>query len=490
MVSEQNRPDSLIRSDPERMRQRSALFGMWLLPVLLLGFVALAAVLFRDRLRPAIPVRIGVVVLLPMPEGKHAEGDASRPAGSHSALGAMLFQTSGWIEPDPALIRVSAKTDGFVQAVHVLEGESVRAGQLLATLDPADARLNLARSEKGLQEAEQALVAHRASVLAAEATVRRVQAERAAAKARAEEAEDRYTRFVRSEEGDTSTLMWISVDEINQAQRERDVTRAELEAAEAMIDEARAGFDGAREGTAALDAAVGSARAARDQAALALERTRIVAPMSGVVQRRFAAPGMKRIAAMGDLDSSTIVQLYDPERLQVRVDVPLAEVGRVAIGQLVRVFVAMFPDRVFTARVTRITGEADIQRNTLEVKAAIEEPDARLRPEMLCRLEFVESGDAATGGPGSAASAGRAEVLRRWAPDAALGAVKDDRAMVWVADPLTSRATPRDVHLGSARREGFRLVLEGLREGERVILDAPPTLKPEVRVRPLSEESE
>jgi len=174
----------------------------------------------------------------------------------------------------------------------------------------------------------------------------------------------------------------------------------------------------------------------------------------------------------------------------VRVDVPLAEVGRVTTGQLVRVFVAMFPDRVFEARVTRITGEADLQRNTLEVKAAIEKPDARFRPEMLCRVEFVESALAAAGGPGSAASAGRAEVLRRWAPDAALGAVKDDRATAWVADPLTYRATPRDVHLGAARRGRFRLVLEGLREGERVILNAPPALKPGNRVRPLSEESE
>jgi len=489
-MSEQHDLDSLIRSNPERVRHRSALFGMWLLPVLLLGFLALGALLFRDRLRPAIPVRIGVVLLLPMPEGEHAEGDASKPVGSDSAMGAMLFQTSGWIEPDPALIRVSAKTDGFVEAVHVSEGQSVCAGQLLATLDPADARLNLARAEQGLQEAEQTLVAHRASVLAAEATVRRVQAERVAAKARAGESEDRHTRFVRSAGGDTSKLMWISVDEINQAQRERDVTRAEFEAAEATIDEARARFESARGRTAALDAAVGRARAARDQAALALERTRIVAPMSGVVQRRFAAPGMKRIAAMGDLDSSTIVQLYDPERLQVRVDVPLAEVGRVTTGQLVRVFVAMFPDRVFEARVTRITGEADLQRNTLEVKAAIEKPDARFRPEMLCRVEFVESAPAAAGGPGSAASAGRAVVLRRWAPDAALGAVKDDRATAWVADPLTYRATPRDVHLGAARRGRFRLVLEGLREGERVILNAPPALKPGNRVRPLSEESE
>ena len=41
---------------------------------------------------------------------------------------------------------------------------------------------------------------------------------------------------------------------------------------------------------------------------------------------------------------------------------------------------------------TRIVGEADLQRNTLQAKVRVEDPDHRLRPDMLCRAEFLASG--------------------------------------------------------------------------------------------------
>ena len=37
---------------------------------------------------------------------------------------------------------------------------------------------------------------------------------------------------------------------------------------------------------------------------------------------------------------------------------------------------------------TRILGEADLQRNTLQVKVSLLQPDPKLRPEMLCRAKF------------------------------------------------------------------------------------------------------
>ena len=59
---------------------------------------------------------------------------AAAPANS-TAVGAMLFQASGWIEPDPLPIKSTALVDGVVQEVHVLEGQLVKKGEIIATAE-------------------------------------------------------------------------------------------------------------------------------------------------------------------------------------------------------------------------------------------------------------------------------------------------------------------------------------------------------------------
>ena len=71
------------------------------------------------------------------------------------------------------------------------------------------------------------------------------------------------------------------------------------------------------------------------------------------------------------------MRLYDPKRLQVRVDVPLADAAKVRVGQQAKVVVGVLPDRTFDGEVTRVVHEADIQRNTLQVKVAHHRPRRR-----------------------------------------------------------------------------------------------------------------
>ena len=85
--------------------------------------------------------------------------------------------------------------------------------------------------------------------------------------------------------------------------------------------------------------------------------------------------------------SAVIVEIYDPEELQARIDVPLR-------GSIAADWTAgypdpdLLPDTKFTGEVTRIAGEADLQRNTLQAKVRLDEPDSRLRPAMLVRAAF------------------------------------------------------------------------------------------------------
>ncbi len=385
--------------------------GKWktalLSTALLLGMLAVLWLVFRDQLTVAIPVDVGTVILL--------EQEEAETQSATSGERELLFQSSGWLEPDPWPVNIAVLTDGFVEDVFVKEGEAVTSGQILAQLDPADATLAKRQAEAEVQRAA----------------------------AQLEEARDTWRRI--------------------RALAERDTTASERTVAEQAV--------------AAREAELSAARIRLETAQLALDRTVIRADRDGVVLRRFVEPGQKRRAAMDDPHSAVIVSLFDPQSLQVRVDVPLAEAGRLFVEQPARISTAMLPGSVFTGRVTRIVGQADIQRNTLQAKVAVDDPDPRLRPEVLCRVEFwsqsrdVAAGDEATG----------RHAL--WIPEAALQDEEATEQTVWVIDAMSQRAHKRAIRVSSTRSHGYRLLLDGLRANETVVVGDTVALEEGRRVR-------
>ena len=51
--------------------------------------------------------------------------------------------------------------------------------------------------------------------------------------------------------------------------------------------------------------------------------------------------------------------------------------------------VEILPDRIFRGEVTRITNQADLQKNTLQIKVRLIDPAIMLKPEMLTRVKFL-----------------------------------------------------------------------------------------------------
>ena len=202
----------------------------------------------------------------------------------------------------------------------------------------------------------------------------------------------------------------------------------------------------------------------RDTAQLAMDRTKITSPMDGIVLNLHVAPGKKRMLNMDDPDSAVIVSLYNPKKLQARVDVPLTEAAGIQVGQIVELTSDILPDTAFQGKVTRISGEADLQRNTLQAKVEISNPDPRLRPEMLVRGKFFAS---STGGTQQAASEPSSNRLALYIPENAIV----DHSYAWVVS-RTHTAERRTLKLSPQSRDGHRRVLDGVRSGEQVIL--PP----------------
>jgi hypothetical protein len=329
-----------------------------------------------------------------------------------------------------------------------------------------EARLRVRRAEAELAE-------HRAGIIRAQARVR-VEA------ARAEELRGELER-----RRGLVAAGGVSTGEIANIGLKLATQEHELEVAQAEVAQA--------------DAAAERVGVLRDEAALALDRMEVRSPAAGVVLNRLVGPGSRlsmagsNAGAGSDAMSGAVLRLYDPAKLQVRVDIPLAEAAKVGVGAVAAIVTEAMPGRSFSGRVTRVVHEANIQRNTVQVKVAIDDSDPILKPEMLTRVRFMAAADSAhtgTATPGWADAQGTAGM---WAPTSGLTATGDGVARAWVIDhrggAAGTVAEGREVRVLGEAEGGYTPVgpvegdgSRGLRPGDRVIIDAPAGLKAGTRV--------
>lgn len=411
----------------------------------------------RDALRPGLGVYVAAVV----PKASGVADDGAAPAGGDdsggAALGAVVVQAPGWIEPAPFAVNVPALAEGVVEQVLVLEGERVEAGQVIARLVSDDARLSLRAAEAAVAERASEVELSRTVLATAES---RVLVERSAAEALRDDVDRKRDLVARGA---------VPEGEFRQLEIRLGGLEATVATAERLVSEARAAVLRAE---AARDAAL----VARDEAALRLSRMEVRSPVGGIVLSRLVEPG-SRISMSADGDGAmmgVVLRVYDPSRLQARVDVPLADAAKVGVGTRAMVSTEALPGQEFSGEVVRVVHEANIQRNTVQFKVALEEPSPQLKPEMLARVRLHGAGGKRPGGEGAADRAGPGEVTLLVPGEAITAGPGGAGAQVWIVDtaggtPVARRAT---VTTASSGDEGYVAVTSGVRLTDRVILNA------------------
>ena len=434
-------------SSPTSMTPNKRVSLTWLLPLaLLLGFILILAFLFGSRLMPATQVQTAPVVTV-----RAAEGEQVTSGGGSQ----MLFQASGWVEPDPYTTYVPALINGIIDKLEVLEGQSVKKGQLLATLIDDEQKLTLQAVQKKYQSMEKTIDAHCMGIPIVEAQIAAAEKKIVAGMRLLDQERDNLKRL--------ESIGKNAVSEQSIVQARFSVARHEalLAQVETEVPELTAKIEQITAQKESMLASLSELKVEEAQAQLALDRTRITAPIDGVVLHLHAAPGKKRMLQMDDPTSSVIVELYDPEQPQARIDVPLTEAAGLGVGQKVEMVSDLLSNKVLHGVVTRISGQADLQRNTLQAKVAIENPDSRLRPDMLVRAKFYS---APSGNNAGVASAGS---LSLYVPESAM----EGDSQLWVVNS-SNLAELRTIELSQDHQDDHIRVLSGVKSGERVIL--PP----------------
>jgi HlyD family secretion protein len=490
-------------ADGRLVRRPRAVFSRYVVPATILsGFVAVLGWSLRDTLWPATAVTVVPVV-------------ASR--AEFVAADTPLFQAAGWIEPRPQPVVVTALAEGIVEQMLVVEGQRVEAGQVVARLIRRDAEIEVARAEADvrLRQAELAAalagqtaarslfeepIPRQAELAAAEAELTKTETELArlpalvrGAEARRSFAEQEVESKTKSRDtvpaimvqrakSDLETVL-ASLDEYRQQAlsldrqkvalvKRRDILQRQLDL---KVEETRQLADSQAK-VAAAEAQLQQARAALDAAQLKLERMEVRAAVSGRVLALSAKPGMRLMgidrAAL--TDASTVITMYDPASLQVRADVRLEDVPGVSVGQQVRIETPAHPQPL-QGQVLVATALTDIQKNTLQIKLAIDEPPAVLKPDMLVQVTFLAP-PRPSGGTGLSAS------LRVLAPRQVIEGTGSE-ATVWVADQAQATARRRRITVGATTSDDLVEITTGLNVGDRVIVSGRESLTDGARIR-------
>lgn len=468
------------------------------------ALLAVAAWSARESVLPATDVRVVPAVLKPV---EHATLAQQTNGGSTSE--SVVTQSAGWIEPDPYPTAISALIDGVVRDVLILDGQRVKAGEVVARLIDDDARLALRRATAELAsraadlsaaqrawdnptERRRAVDTSRAMLEQSRAELAKLDADVAAERAREEELADLVRRLEQSFAARASgESELVAVRFKLQAQRaQANATEAKRPVIEATIRqraaEAAAAEENAKlriEESRALDsakAAVMLAEAVVDEAKLRLSRMEIRSPQDGVIMSRLVEPGGKLMLGMDSAHSSYVARIYDPAKLQVRVDVPLGDANKVGVGSMAEISVEAIPGRTFRGVVTRMVHEADVTKNTIQFKVHIEAPDAALKPEMLARVKFMaRKGDSPT--------TKQAVTMSQlpFVPQNLVAGEGPD-ATVLVADRRNGIAQRRSVTLSDQRQGEWVAVIAGISAGDDLIAE-PRHLPNGARIRVVGE---
>jgi len=345
---------------------------------------------------------------------------------------------TGSVQPTTQ-VDVSSELSGALAEVAVDFNDRVEVGQVLARLDDSKLTDQILTAEAQLQAA-------RASLEQAEAAVR--------------EAEVTYASQ-------------------NELDKRGQSTRLKMIAVEVARDRALAVVDGAK-------AEVALAQARLSEARTELGKATIRSPISGVVLNRAAEPGQIVAASLNAPVLFTLAE--DLARMELRVDVDEADIGRVAVGNEATFTVDAFPGRSFPAVITTVRYAPETTDGVVTYKAilSVDNGEGLLRPGMTATATIAvtvvedtlrvpgaalrfEPPQVAQSGSGRGGNGLLGMIMPRRPSPAPKDTGGDDTPTVWVL--RGGVATEIEVQPGESDGKLTAIVSETLAEGDLVIVD-------------------
>jgi HlyD family secretion protein len=276
---------------------------------------------------------------------------------------------SGAVNP-VALVTVGTQVSGQISELLVDFNSEVKAGQLLARIDPETFEYRVRSAQADVDATRAAVLTAQANTLSAQTQVSRAQVD-------LDEARRDYDRkqslvekqFIAQSEADKArALVNTSVEAVKAVQAQVGVAQAQVASAQANV--------------AQREAALAQAR-------IDLARTRITSPVNGIVIKRAIENGQTVAASLQAPELFVIAKnLRD---MQVDAAIDESDVGRLKLGQKATFTVDAFPGQTFEGDIRQVRKAATNVANVVTYVAVVgfNNADGRLLPGMTANVRVV-----------------------------------------------------------------------------------------------------
>lgn len=328
-------------------------------------------------------------------------------------------------------IVMKAEVSGMIKKLNVEESKHVKKGDLLVELDDEELRLNLERTEaERLRVLSEYLVEKRfADQGELSPTVDAEKVQKSRDKYEIARKLYRAGQISRVEYGEASKEYEMVLIESGEMKEEILAATKNLTQREIGVKEAK----------------------------LNLEKTKIRAPFSGIVFDIQVSP-QEHVTVGNEL--FTLVNI---DKIQVQARVLESEIGKMQVGREVDLKFSAYPGKVFKGKVKAISPIVNPEDRTCKVTIEVANPEEEIKPGMHTDVEI-------------AADIYTDRLLVR--QDAVL--VRTGRKLVFVVEEGIAKWRYIEVGL---ENENYVEILDGVKEGEVVIIEGHFTLAHDARVR-------
>ncbi len=276
---------------------------------------------------------------------------------------------SGAVSP-VTQVTVGTQVSGQIKDLFVDFNSEVKAGQLIAVIDPETFEYRVRSAQADVDAARAVVLTAQANVVASQAQVSR---------AKTDLAEARRTH--------ERNLMLVSKGFIAQSTADQsnalvNTSNESVKAAEAQLGVSEAQVKSAQASVAQREAALAQAR-------IDLARTRITSPVNGIVIKRTIEKGQTVAASLQAPELFIIARnLRD---MQVEASIDEADVGRIRSGQKASFTVDAFPGQTFEGAISQVRKAALNVSNVVTYVAVVtfSNTDGRLLPGMTANVRVV-----------------------------------------------------------------------------------------------------
>lgn len=332
------------------------------------------ASLLSEKLRRRLVWIVPALVILTVAGGWWLRGQGGadvqyRTARIERGPLAATVSASGTVNP-VSQVSVGTQVSGQIRDLFADFNSQVRAGQLIAQIDPETFEYRVRQAQADVDAARANVLTAQAGLLASRAALSRVEVDATEARRDLERKEELVARE------------FISRIEADRAQALVRTTAETVKSAQAQVSVAEAQVRSAQAGVAQREAQLAQAR-------VDLSRTRITSPVDGIVIKRTVERGQTVAASLQAPELFVIARnLTD---MQVDASVDESDVGRIRSGQRASFTVDAFPGQTFDGAVTQVRMAAQNVSNVVTYVAVVQFANTagRLLPGMTANVRIV-----------------------------------------------------------------------------------------------------